>query len=261
MRADCATNVSRGVGPCVSASSADVAPHCPECWCDGRFAQTREILSCPNAGNRRRRTEGTKRRRRYMVGRPGHRDRHWDAPAPTHDTLQTILGLSEGRLKWTGVEACQTVFCAEAMTMPNHLHMNFNLLEEGFKASQTWLPFQPVFLELVRFCGDKLLTQRFIQCNMRDSLSWEKQMCRSYSGHTFERRCWGLLVEHTKQRARLWPIFVKFWDMDKLTADGHIQAATPRYMNRALKNETGDVEAAELIVLCAECTSRPAITT
>jgi len=74
------------------------------------------------------------------------------------------------------------------MTIPEHLHANYNALEEAIKGTDAWKAFEPNFRELILFFGDQMSRSRFIGVCMVGSTAMERRVFHSFTGSKFEWR-------------------------------------------------------------------------
>ncbi len=76
-------------------------------------------------------------------------------------------------------EAQEMYLFPRAITVPDHLHGIYNAQEEGFKSSEAWTPFEPLFRQACNFFGDQTNRDRFQLRPSKDSDNFERFPGRS----------------------------------------------------------------------------------
>lgn len=77
--------------------------------------------------------------------------------------------IATGKLGFDTPEARQAFCFPNPLSVPDHLHMVYNALEEAMETSDAWAPFEPLFREACSFFGDQPNRDRFVAVCMSET--------------------------------------------------------------------------------------------
>ena len=152
-----------------------------------------------------------------------------------------MAGLRSGELDWSQEAARRGYYLPNSVTVPEHLHINFNALQEALVSSKDWKPYETVLRLVVLVFGSKMFRDRFVAlCMPRDSTSREdRQFMHTFQHHSFDWR-WEVLEELVVQLVVRWEVLRRYMNRPVLTNDGDLKSCSLTHMFRALDEEEED---------------------
>ena len=115
----------------------------------------------------------------------GHDIAIGDAPCLGSTYKEIATKVQNRELSWSDAATNEGYFLPSSMTTADALHILLNASEDSFGTSALWLPFEPVFRELVVETGKWSLRSRMLATFMKEKPAHERQLFHSVTGDKF----------------------------------------------------------------------------